>query len=659
MPPKKNAKGKRRGDSDSDDDLAVKMKEVKIDAAAAPVATGKAAKKDKKKGGGGGGKGRNDSDDEDPLAIMKKLAAEADSDDDVSVAVKPPPAPAAKPNNKKDKKKGGKKGADSDDEDPLEMMKRLAGADDDEEEEEVPTPVPTSRKPSPASVIKTPEPAPIQLEEDEDEEEDGNGDPSKASHGKMSKAERKKQKSAQKNKSATMVVTPDVPEKEPVAVVPPSPVVAATSSPILNQSAPASAPVAVAVAVQSTVTAPTAPVKEAPKTKLQLKLEKAKAEKLAADEARKLADAAQAAENKAAEKAADAARKAQAAQEAIEKAATAANAIDDSSDKEPEEAPTPAASTKRKGSEQDQLTEEEKEARLKATMYGDDVFDEYAKPNQEALEAQEQLDSGKKLSRKELRKKQQEAEAKEREIEYNKAMMKASAEGAQFAVSQSIIDPNDPHWMNSLDVVIPSISISAHNKELFVNTELIIAQGRRYGLVGPNGAGKSTLLKMIAAGELKIPPRIDYLYVEQEVVADETPAVDAVLRADKVRWALVEEEKALLKELENGPNEKADTRLGEVYEQLANIGASSAEARARRILFGLGFDAEMQVRPTKYFSGGWRMRISLARALFIEPTLLMLDEVTNFPRSSIPDSPPYTLLTPPPHISTSRPITWI
>ena len=66
-----------------------------------------------------------------------------------------------------------------------------------------------------------------------------------------------------------------------------------------------------------------------------------------------------------------------------------------------------------------------------------------------------------------------------------------------------------------------------------MNAELSIVHGRRYGLVGPNGAGKSTLLKMIASGQLKIPPRIDYLYVEQEVMADDTPAVDAVLRADK------------------------------------------------------------------------------------------------------------------------------
>lgn len=280
---------------------------------------------------------------------------------------------------------------------------------------------------------------------------------------------------------------------------------------------------------------------------------------------------------------------------------------------------------------------------LLTTLYGDDVFSEWGMKkslrdetglnndnnNGKSKQVDEYDGDGKKLSRKELKKLANEKERAMRELEYNQAMLKASAEGKQFAVSQTIVDLNDPQWLNALDIVIPSISISAHNKELYVNTELIIAQGRRYGLVGANGAGKSTLLKMISSGELKIPPRIDQLYVEQEVVADDTCAVDSVLKADKIRWNLIEEEKQLLKDLENGPNEKKDTRLGEIYEELANIGASSAESKARKILFGLGFNAEMQSRATKYFSGGWRMRIALARALFIEPTLLMLDEPTN------------------------------
>lgn len=135
---------------------------------------------------------------------------------------------------------------------------------------------------------------------------------------------------------------------------------------------------------------------------------------------------------------------------------------------------------------------------------------------------------------------------------------------------------------------------------------------------------------MIAAGELKTPPRVQCMYVEQEVQADDVKAVDAVLRADKERTALMEEEAMLTHKLETSDmssSEQRETteRLAAVGEQLLAIGAHAAESKARRILFGLGFSAEMQMRPTKLFSGGWRMRISLARALFIEPTLLMLD----------------------------------
>jgi ATP-binding cassette subfamily F protein 1 len=233
--------------------------------------------------------------------------------------------------------------------------------------------------------------------------------------------------------------------------------------------------------------------------------------------------------------------------------------------------------------------------------------------------------NGKKLSNKERKRLIKAREAVERQAEYEMTAAKASKEGAQFACSQTAVNEKDPHWENALDVNIPNFSISAAGKILFKDAALTIGQGRRYGLVGPNGKGKSTLLKMIASRDLKIPPRIDFLYVEQEVEADDTPAVEAVLKADTIRWKLLAEERELTKAVDAG-NEDSETidRLQHVFDELTQMGAASSEAKARRILFGLGFDSEMQTKPTKMFSGGWRMRISLARALFLEPTLLML-----------------------------------
>lgn len=71
-----------------------------------------------------------------------------------------------------------------------------------------------------------------------------------------------------------------------------------------------------------------------------------------------------------------------------------------------------------------------------------------------------------------------------------------------------------------------------------------------------------------------------------------------------MRWELIQEEKKIMAALALKEDDKLDSRLGEVHAELAVIGAASAESRARRILFGLGFDAEMQTRPTKFFSGG-------------------------------------------------------
>lgn len=246
----------------------------------------------------------------------------------------------------------------------------------------------------------------------------------------------------------------------------------------------------------------------------------------------------------------------------------------------------------------------------------------YISDEEDSTQKEDMMENKPKLSRKEQKK-------LEKQMKYQKQLESMDVEGlGQFSISQAEKSSKSAVLENQQDIKVENFSIAARGKDLFINANLYITASRRYGLVGPNGHGKTTLLRHIQMRALNIPPNIDVLYCEQEVVADQTKAIDAVLKADTKRTALLEEEKKIMDEANKGST-KSTERLKEVYDELNAIGADAAEPKARRILAGLGFTREMMERPTKSLSGGWRMRVSLARALFIEPTLLMLDEPTN------------------------------
>ncbi|GIL68036.1 hypothetical protein Vafri_21320 [Volvox africanus] len=258
----------------------------------------------------------------------------------------------------------------------------------------------------------------------------------------------------------------------------------------------------------------------------------------------------------------------------------------------------------------------------------DDDYEERGRIDEEATRAPIMVGTSrdnKKLADKERKALEAAVRAKEDALREDENVFDVSYEGMGDEVSAT-----------ATDVKVQNLTIRAKGKLLLENAAVTIAAGRRYGLVGPNGRGKSTLLRLMARRQIPVPLNIDVLLVEQEIVGDDRTALQAVVEADMELMSLREEEKELMEQLQDDEKQPADfdhdtaqERLNEVYERMAQIGAASAESRASKILHGLGFTEAMQKRTTQSFSGGWRMRISLARALYIQPTLLLLDEPTN------------------------------
>mmetsp|Transcript_19129 Transcript_19129/g.32594 ORF Transcript_19129/g.32594 Transcript_19129/m.32594 type:complete len:777 (-) Transcript_19129:37-2367(-) len=186
---------------------------------------------------------------------------------------------------------------------------------------------------------------------------------------------------------------------------------------------------------------------------------------------------------------------------------------------------------------------------------------------------------------------------------------------------------------NYQNIHLPSVSLSYEGNELLVDSKMDIVKGHRYGLLGKNGVGKSTLLRQLASGSIPGLPRgMVIRMVKQQVEGrDDQTTLEALVEADEHRSALLREQDEVERKIDIGIDlHECAQRIGDIAVELDAIDADNAEKRAVDMLKGLSYTKEMIYGKTSHLSGGWRMRLALAQALFAPYSdLILLDECTN------------------------------
>ncbi|KAF4344931.1 positive effector GCN20 [Fusarium beomiforme] len=227
-----------------------------------------------------------------------------------------------------------------------------------------------------------------------------------------------------------------------------------------------------------------------------------------------------------------------------------------------------------------------------------------------------------KVDRKKLEKAERKIAAKQQKktfktVEYEASKLLDQPESTQsyeeFYMAVNPLQMGSSSANKSKDIKLDNIDVSISGNRILTDTTLTLAYGHRYGLVGNNGVALQAVLdadvwrKVLLKEQDQITARLAELEQQRASLAD--TSTDAA-RLDRDR-------------------EAQDTKLGDIQAKLAEMESDKAESRAASILAGLGFSPERQQHATKTFSGGWRMRLALARALFCEPDLLLLDEPSN------------------------------